>query len=267
MPKGISLHIGLNQVKASHYTKPLAPLLGAEYDAKDLQQIAIQNNFERSDLLPGNQAKKKVVTKAIQNAAIELMEGDIFFISFSGHGGQIPDINGEEDDALDETWCLYDGQITDDELDSLWATFRPGVRILVVEDCCNSGNSEAPIENAIMEILATSKFMGKELSLATYLKNKQFYDKIISQNTPLKPIKAYGLRLSACRDGEKTKDGNYNGAFTEALKAAWGSIDFPGTYETLYEDVLSKLEAIQNPQLNPFGNTDFPFTLEKPFTV
>ena len=28
----------------------------------------------------------------------------------------MPDVTGEEDDKKDETWCLFDGQLIDDEL-------------------------------------------------------------------------------------------------------------------------------------------------------
>jgi hypothetical protein len=41
---------------------------------------------------------------------------------------------GEEADKLDETWCLYDGQLIDDEL--YRARPPPGLRILVLSDSC-----------------------------------------------------------------------------------------------------------------------------------
>src|SRR4030065_82189 len=49
-------------------------------------------------------------------------------------------MNGDaEDDGLDETWCLYDGEFLDDELFELWTKFQPGVRILAFSDSCHSG--------------------------------------------------------------------------------------------------------------------------------
>ena len=48
------------------------------------------------------------VLEGIRNAARELKAGDLFLIQYSGHGGQVPDRNGDEADGLDETWCLYD---------------------------------------------------------------------------------------------------------------------------------------------------------------
>ena len=55
-------------------------------------------------------------------------------LSYSGHGGQLPDLNDDEPDQEDETWCLYDGQVVDDELSELYSHFKQGVRILVLSD-------------------------------------------------------------------------------------------------------------------------------------
>ncbi len=53
---------------------------------------------------------------AIRAAAKQLKSGDLLFLTYSGHGGQVPDVTGEEDDKLDETWCFFDAQLIDDEL-------------------------------------------------------------------------------------------------------------------------------------------------------
>ena len=44
-------------------------------------------------------------------------------------------------DLEDETWCLYDGELIDDELAELWAHFAKGVRIVVLSDSCHSGTA------------------------------------------------------------------------------------------------------------------------------
>ena len=81
----------------------------------------------------------------IKNASKTLDDGDMFFFSVSAHGGQIEDSNHDETRregemvAKDETLCLHDSQIVDDELFDLWSRFAPGVRIVVVADTCHSG--------------------------------------------------------------------------------------------------------------------------------
>ena len=48
---------------------------------------------------------------------------------------------------VDETLCLFDGQVVDDELYALWAAFPADSRVLVVFDCCHSGSDgEGPAD-------------------------------------------------------------------------------------------------------------------------
>jgi metacaspase-1 len=43
-------------------------------------------------------------------------------------------------DKKDETWCLYDGELIDDELYNELGGFAAGVRVLVLSDGCHSGS-------------------------------------------------------------------------------------------------------------------------------
>ena len=139
MAQGISLHIGLNAVDPVHYAGWSGPLNACEADASDLGALAAAQGFATSTLLTV-EATREAVTSAFAHAAAALEPGDIFLITYSGHGGQLPDRNGDEPDLVDETWCLYDGEIVDDELNALYRAFRAGVRIVVLSDSCHSGS-------------------------------------------------------------------------------------------------------------------------------
>src|SRR5688572_22020060 len=140
MAKGISVHIGLNEVDPDHYGGWDGRLTACEFDAKDMQKIAKQRGFLPRLLLTAN-ATATAVQAAIRDAASRLKAGDFFWLTYSGHGGQVPDINHDEGegDRQDETWVLYDRELIDDELYALWSGFAPGVRILVLSDSCHSG--------------------------------------------------------------------------------------------------------------------------------
>ena len=138
MSKGISLHIGLNFVDPNHYSGWDGELNACEFDANDMHMIADNQGFKGKTLLTKKATRNNVVAE-IQSAASKLKSGDIFLISFSGHGGQVPDQNNDETDGVDETWCLYDGQLIDDEIKVFWTWFAKGVRIFVVSDSCHSG--------------------------------------------------------------------------------------------------------------------------------
>lgn len=116
--RGISLHIGLNAVSAAAYGGWDGPLAACEFDANDMAVIAKSRGMKSTVLLTKKGTRANVLG-GMRSAAKALNAGDLFFITYSGHGGQIPDVSGDESDKQDETWCLYDGQLIDDEL---WST-------------------------------------------------------------------------------------------------------------------------------------------------
>jgi len=136
--KGFALAIGLNQVDPAHYSGWSGNLTGCEPDAAVMADIAAKQGFQTETLLTAQATRGAVISK-LKELADKMQAGNLLAVSYSGHGGQVPDQNGDEADGLDETWCLYDGQLLDDELYGAWAKFRPGIRILVFSDSCHSG--------------------------------------------------------------------------------------------------------------------------------
>ena len=129
MAKGLSLHIGLDAVDPKHYAGWDGQLNACEADAKDMASIAQSRGFTAQTLLT-NKAMRSTVKSALADAAGTLNSGDIYFLSYSGHGGQVPDQSGDEADGEDETWCLFDGELIDDELYQALGKFKAGVRII-----------------------------------------------------------------------------------------------------------------------------------------
>ncbi|MCD8540796.1 MAG: caspase family protein [Leadbetterella sp.] len=137
--KGYSLHIGVNKVDENHY--PGLPELGAAVnDAEFWQQYAAESGY-RSALLVDDQATTGAVTGQLEEYAALMQPGDILLLTYSGHGGQIPNKKNDDVDLekMDQTWCLYNEQLLDDELYECFAKFEEGTRILVVSDSCHSG--------------------------------------------------------------------------------------------------------------------------------
>jgi hypothetical protein len=135
---GWALAIGLNGVDPAHYAGWSGNLTGCEPDALDMKAIAESQGLKAKTLLTA-EATRSAVLAELAELASKLKADDLLVVSYSGHGGQVPDDNGDEVDGLDETWCLYDGQLLDDELFGAWTKFEPGVRILVFSDSCHSG--------------------------------------------------------------------------------------------------------------------------------
>ena len=52
------------------------------------------------------------------------------------------DVDGDEqDDQLDETWCLFDSLLRDDDINIALASLAEGVRILMLSHSCHSCHS------------------------------------------------------------------------------------------------------------------------------
>lgn len=136
--KSYALHIGLNAVDPAGYGNWDGKLNGCENDADTYKNIAT-GRFTKIRTLKTRSATVGNVATHILHAAKELQKDDILLVTYAGHGGQVPDASGDEVDSRDETWCLFDRQLPDDELYRMWRYFSPGVRILVLSDSCHSG--------------------------------------------------------------------------------------------------------------------------------
>lgn len=138
MAQGLSLHIGLNGVDASKYNGWPGTLAGCVNDANAMQAIAVAQGFTPSQLITEAATADAILTQ-IGQAAHALQSGDTFLISYSGHGGQVPDPTGDSPNGMDDTWVAYDRMILGHELYNLWSQFPAGVRIEVYSDSCHSG--------------------------------------------------------------------------------------------------------------------------------
>lgn len=269
MARGISVHIGVNVVDHDHYVD-MIDLDFCEADAEAMAQLASGQKFETT-LLLGSEATRANVTSAILDAADTLEAGDIFLISYAGHGCFIPDKNKDERkvkghrlDRRDETWCLYDAQHVDDERAVLWSKFRKGVRICVLSDSCHSGTTARSGDKDQKSANFKTRAATREAALATYEKHKEFYD-ALQQEPP--PRKADLLLISGCQDHEESgEDPDLgHGNFTYALTAIYEDGAFEGSYEDLYQAVKMEMPDYQNPNL--FPSTPPPFAKERPFSI
>jgi metacaspase-1 len=276
---GRSLHIGLNRVDPAHYNGWDGALNACEFDANDMETLAKSRGFETSKLLT-KEATSGAIIAAIEDAAGRLGPGDIFFCSYSGHGGQVPDKNAEDEpDRSDETWLAFDRQIVDDELYALWGKFRPGVRIIVLSDSCHSGtvlkniDAEVPNPVATREAAANEspryRAMPRDVMVATYRAHEDLYDGIQSSvvTAPKADIGATVLLISGCQDDQLSLDGFSNGLFTENLRTVWDDGAWHGGYPAFHQAILARMPSRQQPNYFRVGAADDQFEQQDPFTV
>jgi hypothetical protein len=290
------LHVGLNSVDPKHYAGWSGDLMACEFDVKDMATLATAQNMKPTVLLT-KRATRANVLKAVRAAAKTLASGDLFFVTYSGHGGQMPDVSGDEPDKKDETWCLYDGELIDDEVFNELTNFAEGVRIIVLSDSCHSGSV---VRARVPETVAgngRSKMMPPSVAMRTYTMNQRFYDNLqktvaqdASRGRSADPdaalaqlhatgssrlsgiagkVKASIILISGCQDNQTSLDGDHNGAFTEQLLRIWDNGRFNpehGSYVNFHATIKAGMPATQTPNLFTLGPVG-PFSKQRPFTI
>ena len=278
MPQGLALTIGLNLVDPRHYGGWDGELNACEADAEDMAAIATSRGFEVTTLMTKAATRERVRTE-ISDAADALEAGDIFLLSYSGHGGQLPDRNSDEPDAQDETWCLYDAQMVDDELYALFERFAGVVRILVFSDSCHSGSVvklayyEGTVPGrAVVYSAEAGKYrnMPSEQALRTYRLNKTFYDELldnIRSGESGEDVGASVLLVSGCQDNQLSADGDFNGLFTAQMLQVWRDGAFKGNYRRFHRNIVRRMPPNQTPNYFRAGQVNREFEAQQPFTV
>ena len=278
MPQGISIHIGLNEVDPDHYGGWSGKLNACEADARDMTRIAGERGFETTTILTPD-ATTDAVASAISDAAGKLEAGDIGFFTYSGHGGQVPDLNGQEQDDLDETWVLFDRQFVDDELYDLYSQFAAGTRIFVLSDSCHSGSVNRDIfDVTVPHVVAAAmvdtpeprtKDLPKEVAKKTYEQNEELYADVQKSHPAgeAADIDATVLLISGCQDNQLSLDGERNGLFTQQLLAVWNDGKWKGSYPKFHKAIAARMPPSQSPNYNPVGAHDKPFEQQTPLTI
>jgi hypothetical protein len=280
VPQAISIHVGLNEVDPKHYQGWNGKLVACEFDANDMEKLASERGFDSEKLLT-KQATAEALTSALKKASQKLASGETLLLTYSGHGGQVPDANGDEKDRMDETWVLYNRQMVDDELYSLFGTFKPGVRIAIFSDSCHSGTVAKDAMDAVgPDRMARSvnggdsqqpraKGMPDEVVRSVYEANKDEYDEIQKSLPPFDKanIGASVILTSGCQDNQTSLDGDKNGLFTQTLLEVWNDGAFNSGYRTFRRRIARQMPPWQSPNLFIVGAPDPTFANQVPFTA
>jgi hypothetical protein len=282
MSNAISINVGLNGVDPAAYNGWDGQLAGCVNDALAMKKIADGLGYV-STLILNQEATADRIISEIGQAAWNLDPGGIVLITFSGHGGQIKDVNGDEPDGKDETWVCYDRQLIDDELYNLWNQFTAGARIFVLSDSCHSGTitrnreytavvgSDAFARHYPRTRSGPVRFKGipPEIAAANYEHNKSQYDALqfASGSRTRAAMDATVLLISGCQDNQLSNDGDGNGLFTGTLLTAWNDGGFSGSYRAFQKAIVDQMPSTQTPNYFVAGAPNPDFEAQSPFTV
>lgn len=240
---------------------------GCVNDAEEWSAELAKRGFAVTTLLDAKATKAAMVAafnKLIGGAA----KGDSLVITFSGHGTYMPDDGDDEVDGLDEALCPHDiqtggGALGDDEIRTLFAAMKTGVRLLIISDSCHSGTvtRAAPVDPDADAPRARFMPMANWLPEARLPRDRSG---AVARSSPapasLSPFRgivskgAGDLLLSGCKEGPNNYSydarfkGRSNGAFTYYALKSLKSLPAGSSYAEWHKRICEQLPSANFPQ-------------------
>lgn len=244
---GYAVTIGINEVNASHYAQWYGKLNAAESDADAMQRLLTASGFTPEPALRAKQANRANVIASIKRLAAKATAGDLVCVFYAGHGGTVYDSSRDEMRNRDQTWCLYDAQLIDDEIYNLCTNFAAGTRVLFISDSCKSGSMlmemvldnalgleervGAPVSNDLANVEVRKKYidtlsrsMPDSVAMATRMQNSKYYDEVvINARASTATLQTRCELLAASNEMQDAYEDKQHGYFTGALLKTCGT--------------------------------------------
>ncbi|KAL1988186.1 hypothetical protein VTN96DRAFT_716 [Rasamsonia emersonii] len=245
-----ALLIGIN------YFGQKGQLRGCINDVRNMSTYLNQNfGYAREDMViltddqqnPMSQPTKANILRAMHWLVKDAQPNDSLFFHYSGHGGQTPDLDGDEEDGYDEVIYPVDfrvaGHITDDEMHRIMVKpLQAGVRLTAIFDSCHSGSAlDLPYIYSTSGVLkepnlakeagqgllgvvsayARGDMGGMVSSAMDFLKKATQGDKAYEKTKQTKTSPADVIMWSGSKDEQTSADANINGEATGAMSWAF----------------------------------------------
>jgi hypothetical protein len=246
-PVGRALLIGINKYQN------LPHLRGSINDIETMRQVLITRfgfSEKRIKMLTDEAATRDGILAALERLAKQAGPNEVVYIHYSGHGSQVPDLNGDEEDGLDETIVPQDGRtpnvpdIIDDQLEEIISRLKARAALIVL-DSCHSGTATRGLEVRTRSVPQDTRL---NLYQEWSVKTRSVVPLINARYVLMTGAAANQPALDA------PVDGRVHGVFTFALSRSLGSVRPDASPREVFAGVERELKRIQ-PQL---GRTAMP---------
>lgn len=224
----------------------LPDLPGAHNDIALIQHILTNRfGFLSNDVrvLADSEATRAGILQALTRLVNEAGENDMVYFHYSGHGSQVQDVNGDEqDDHLDETIVPADGRtpgipdITDDELEAVLGRLKTSHAIFVF-DSCHSGT-------VTRGVAVHARYVPPDSRLS-------LYEQLRRPSRGVVPVLSQRyILLTGAAANQPALDGpihgHYHGFFTYSLFQSLVSTPLNVTTKVLFETIQEELGQLKN---------------------
>ncbi|HTO58060.1 MAG TPA: caspase family protein, partial [Pseudomonadales bacterium] len=244
-----ALLIGINKYKA------VPGLQGSVNDVQTMREILMTRwNFQPANIqmLLDEQATRANILAALEDLVAISGPDDVVYVHYSGHGSQVQDLNGDEEDGLDETIVPQDGRtddvpdIVDDELDVIFSKLRAKSAVIVL-DSCHSGTA-----TRAFDIRARS--VPQDTRIDLYRSGPT----AVTTRSIVPVMQSKYVVMSGAASNQEALDGpvegRYHGFFTYALSRSLTSAPANASPRQIFDGVESELGRIQT----TFGRSSMP---------
>jgi hypothetical protein len=246
-----ALLIGINKYKS------LPRLQGSLNDIETMRQILLTRwGFSEANIMTviDEAATRVGMLAALEQLVKESKPNDTVYVHYSGHGSQVEDLNGDEpEDHLDETLVPQDGRtgavrdITDDELDAIFARMRAKTAFIVL-DSCHSGTATRSVNIRTRSVPPDTRVEIYRAAESALPKSRAVVPVVTSRYVVMTGAASHQEAL----DGPV--DGRYHGFFTYALSKSLGSASPTASPREVFAGVEQELRRIQT----HFGRSSMP---------
>jgi len=222
-----ALMVGINEFRDRSINK----LNGCINDMLDMRKLAKSYfQYTNSDIhcLNDDRAKTKMIKDRLEMLRDWAKPGDKVLFTFSSHGSQIRDRDGDETkDHMDEIICPWDMDwdrelyITDDWMKELCDSFKEGVSFEVLIDACHSGTMLRNGFPRIPGVTIQNRSITPPLSIALRAEGEEN----IMKPTPRFMTRALKdsekVLWAGCKSNQTSADAYFNGRYNGAMTYAF----------------------------------------------
>ncbi|MBP1634853.1 MAG: putative Caspase-1, p20 [Acidobacteria bacterium] len=242
-----ALLVGINR-----YPNPAHRLRGCVNDVRQMEALLRGPfGFEPGAIvvLRDEAATAGAIRRELGSLVGRSRDGDILVFHYSGHGSQVPDLDGDEsDDRLDEVLCPYDldwsDPLTDDDLGAMAQRMSRRAHLAVVLDCCHSGTGLRDARGGDHPPRGKSVPGPAGVRAAGAASLRRFGERAVAAGAVL---------LAGCRAGQTSADayidGEYHGAHTFFLCRALAARGYEATYQDVTRAMRRALREGGFPQV------------------